>query len=153
MRYRISEVIDKTMPTNRRWAELERRTAIPAISWKRAYDGVQRPTIEMVEAICSMYPACVLWITTGNTDEASGQYDIDGHIALGKHSLADVLRKPPREWTSDEVRVVRIWEKRTLRAYEERGLVSNLSTLVDALLSYEKSEPKGERTQLQGPET
>lgn len=52
----------------RRFKELEEASQIPAISWRKAFNGDQRPTAEMVEAIAKKWPEHAFWLVTGATD-------------------------------------------------------------------------------------
>lgn len=108
MRERLIELIEKTTRETRRHSDLEKLTGISASSWKQFYIGRQRPTDQMIEALCSAYPQCVLWITTAKTDEQCGQIDIDAQLALREIGLKDILSKPARGWTTKEAKVARV---------------------------------------------
>lgn len=139
MRDRLIAIIEKTTRDTRRYSDLEKRTGIPATSWKKFYLGHQRATEQMIEAICTSYPDCVLWLTTGQTDEGGGQVNIDGHLAMKAHSLASIQKKPVQRWTSTEAMVVQISHAIALRSYETRDLASQVGRLSDALTAYLKN--------------
>ena len=42
-------------------------TSIPADRWKNFWLGRQRPTVEMIEAVCREHPQFAFWLTTGCT--------------------------------------------------------------------------------------
>ena len=90
----------------------------------------------MVEAICTSYPDCVLWLTTGRTDEGGGQVNIDGHLAMKAYSLASIQKKPAQKWTPTEAMVVQINHAIALRSYDNRELASQIGRLSDALNEY-----------------
>ena len=54
------------------WSRLEEATKIPAYSWRKAYARKQRPTSEMIEALCRLLPTYAFWIATGITDAENG---------------------------------------------------------------------------------
>ncbi|MDE3736404.1 hypothetical protein PSH28_07360 [Pseudomonas resinovorans] len=69
---RFRAVIRQNTSDKRRWAELEALTEIPATSWNKAFNGKQRPTIEMVQAVARLWPEYAFWLATGVTDAKHG---------------------------------------------------------------------------------
>lgn len=54
------------------WRRLEEQTGIAAARWRKAYTAQQRPTPDMVQAICRLRPQFAFWIATGITDAENG---------------------------------------------------------------------------------
>jgi len=72
-------------------ADMERMSGIPRGSWRKMMSGGQRPTAEMIEAVCTAHPEMALWIATGIEDEETGQVALGDASTLGKWT-ATVLR-------------------------------------------------------------
>ncbi|QLG88182.1 hypothetical protein HQ393_07925 [Chitinibacter bivalviorum] len=72
---RLQAVITEKTEERRRWKSLEELSGITAMSWQNFWRGKQRPTAEMLEAVCQEWPEYAFWITTGITDP------LRGHIA------------------------------------------------------------------------
>ena len=62
----------------RRFKELEERTEIKAEKWKSFSLGRQRPTVEMLEKICTLLPHHAFWLMTGIDDSEFGHSAPDG---------------------------------------------------------------------------
>jgi hypothetical protein len=78
---RFRAVILANTKEGRRWAELGALTDIPATSWQKAYNGKQRPTTEMIEAIARLWPCYAFWLATGITDAQHGHVSCrDGQV-------------------------------------------------------------------------
>lgn len=69
---RFKAVIRQNTSDKRRWAELEALTEIPATSWNKAWNGKQRPTAEMLQAVARLWPEYAFWLATGVTDAKHG---------------------------------------------------------------------------------
>ena len=54
------------------WQGLERNTGISAARWRKTYTRQQRPTTDMLSAICRLRPQYAFWLATGITDAANG---------------------------------------------------------------------------------
>lgn len=54
------------------WAALERASGISQKSWIKAANKQQRPTAEMIEALCRWQPRYAFWLVTGLTDVDAG---------------------------------------------------------------------------------
>jgi hypothetical protein len=54
------------------WQALEERTGISAQRWRKAYARRQRPTPDMIEAMCKLKPQYAFWMATGITDAENG---------------------------------------------------------------------------------
>ncbi|GAB2899412.1 hypothetical protein GCM10027202_29150 [Microvirgula curvata] len=74
---RLWLVIESEISSNRRFKELEERTGIPSDRWKALSLNRQRPTAEMIEAVCREWPQYAFWISTGVSDPDFG------HVAPG----------------------------------------------------------------------
>jgi hypothetical protein len=95
---RLRAVIERNTDERGRFAELEKMTEISANSWKSFWHGRQRPTCDMIEAVCSHWPQHAFWLTTGLTDAKNGHVN-----DLGK---ADFPERPRAKRNSAE----RYWE-------------------------------------------
>lgn len=74
---RLLEIIKASASETRRYKEMEELTGIPGDRWKALYLGRQRPTSEMIEALCQARPEFAFWLSTGLTDPDHG------HVAPG----------------------------------------------------------------------
>lgn len=61
-------VIDAQVDPKRPFAQLAAMSSIPATSWQNFMRGRQRPTHEMIEAVCTAWPEFAFWVATGQTD-------------------------------------------------------------------------------------
>lgn len=69
---RVLSVIRAKTSDRRRSKELEEETGIPDRNWKQVWNGKQRPTAHMIEALCRRWPEYAFWVATGITDEKNG---------------------------------------------------------------------------------
>ncbi|GAC1611293.1 MAG: hypothetical protein NVS3B3_22100 [Aquirhabdus sp.] len=69
---RMKIVISQEIRPEKRYKELTDMTRIGAGSWRQFFDGKQRPTAAMIEAICQKWPQYAFWIATGIDDCESG---------------------------------------------------------------------------------
>lgn len=65
---RLKIVISAETKSSRRYADLENVSGIPADHWKSFWHGKQRPTAEMVEAVCKNWSIYAFWIATGSCE-------------------------------------------------------------------------------------
>lgn len=54
------------------WQRLENLTGIAAQRWRKAYTRIQRPTPDMIQALCRLKPEYAFWMATGITDAEFG---------------------------------------------------------------------------------
>lgn len=54
------------------WQRLEELTGVVAARWRKAYTYQQRPTPDMIQALCRLKPEYAFWIATGITDAEHG---------------------------------------------------------------------------------
>lgn len=54
------------------WERLAGLTGISAQRWRKAYVRRQRPTPDMIEALCCLFPEHAFWVATGITDSTNG---------------------------------------------------------------------------------
>ena len=80
-------------PKQRRFKQLEEWTGIASDRWSAVSLGRQRPTAEMIEALCTRYPEMALWLTTGRTDRTNMQWDARTAMARKSTNLFAVLQK------------------------------------------------------------
>ena len=78
---RINLLVQALTQENRRYKHLEDLTGIPADRWKAFALGRQRPTAEMIEAVCLVWPEHAYWIATGLTDSVEGSVGIPAAYA------------------------------------------------------------------------
>jgi hypothetical protein len=78
---RLIELIKVATLEHRRFKQLEELTGIPADRWKNFWLGRQRPTAEMIEAVCQNWPEYAFWLVTGICDS---EY---GHCAPGEQGF------------------------------------------------------------------
>ena len=69
---RFTELIAAKTEQGQRFKFLEGVSAIPAISWRKAFNGGQRPTAEMLETVAQLWPEHVFWLLSGWTDNEAG---------------------------------------------------------------------------------
>ena len=138
MNNRINELICKITEQSRRFRQMEEMTGIPATSWQKVFTAKQRPTMEMIEKLCSTYPECSMWITTGKRDAANNQYCIDEYLALKKHPLVEILQSPGETCNKDEITVLQICKNKIERLREESRLI-DLYNVIDSKLHAEEN--------------
>lgn len=68
---RLNEVIE-TLPSHRRFKELEALTGVKARTWINISSGKQKANHEHIEALGRAFPQYVFWLITGTTREAVG---------------------------------------------------------------------------------
>lgn len=83
---RLIELIDHKTNPSRRFKELEEATNISALSWRKAWNGGQRPTVEMLQSVSRLWPEYAFWLMTGITDSQYGHISPNGSI-LEDHYL------------------------------------------------------------------
>ena len=54
------------------WTDLARATGVEATRWRKVYARTQRPTPDMIQALCRLKPEYAFWIATGITDAENG---------------------------------------------------------------------------------
>lgn len=75
---RFQAIIRLNTSETRRWSEMEAFTDIPASSWQKAFNGKQRPTAEMLQAVARQWPGFAFWLITGVTDAKHGHVSCYG---------------------------------------------------------------------------
>ncbi|MFZ6774564.1 hypothetical protein ACO0LB_17815 [Undibacterium sp. SXout7W] len=74
---RMKVVIEKHFPIENRYRELARLTSVGSGSWRQFQNGKQRPTMQMIEECCQIFPQYTLWIVTGIDDKNLVQQCLD----------------------------------------------------------------------------
>ena len=69
---RFREVIRHNTSEARRFADLQALTGIPSTSWNKTYNGKQKPSAEMIQAVAQLWPEYAFWLATGVTDARNG---------------------------------------------------------------------------------
>src|SRR5215217_9421432 len=54
------------------WPRMEELTGVAAARWRKAYTYQQRPTPDMIQALCRLKPEYAFWLATGITDAEYG---------------------------------------------------------------------------------
>lgn len=54
------------------WQRMEELTGVAAARWRKAYTYQQRPTPDMIQALCRLKPEYAFWMATGITDAEYG---------------------------------------------------------------------------------
>ncbi|MRW91025.1 hypothetical protein GJ699_13600 [Duganella sp. FT80W] len=93
---RLKAVIEVVTDERGRFAELEKLTKVSANSWKSFWHGRQRPTCDMIEAICARWPHFAFWIATGITDAKYGHVSSRGEATYPEKRRA--RRKKAEEY-------------------------------------------------------
>lgn len=93
---RLRAVIETVTDERGRFAELEKLTQVSANSWKSFWHGRQRPTCDMIEAICTHWPHHAFWIATGITDAKFGHVNERGEASFPEKRRA--RRKKAEEY-------------------------------------------------------
>lgn len=70
---RLHAAVQVTTEESGRFKKLSQDSGVPEASWKSWWYGRQRPTAEMIEAVCQQAPNFSLWITTGADAPELGQ--------------------------------------------------------------------------------
>lgn len=105
---RLSEVIEQFTDKYRRNKKLEEVTGIDAERWSAFNLGRQRPTAEMLEAICKALPGICLWLMTEKTDNAIGQYDAETYALMRSVDLDEIRRKDIGQLSETEIKAAKI---------------------------------------------
>lgn len=112
---RLKSVIEKTTDERGRFAELEKLTQISANSWKSFWHGRQRPTCDMIAAVCERWPKFAFWLATGITDAKHGHVDSDGAASFPERRRA---RRKGAEGYWEMATTMRAWQQRILESKE-----------------------------------
>lgn len=78
---RLKSVIEAYIRPYGRYSSLAEKTNIGPESWKSFWHNRQRPTVEMVEVVCSIWPQHAFWVATGRADSANGHTSPGGFAA------------------------------------------------------------------------
>lgn len=70
---RLHAAVQATTEEAGRFKKLSQESGVAEASWKSWWYGRQRPTAEMIEAVCQQAPHFALWITTGVDAPEFGQ--------------------------------------------------------------------------------
>ena len=104
MAFRIKTVIEREIPEEKRYKDLAVATEIGADSWRKLFDNKQRPTMQMIDAVCNLWPQYAFWIATGIDDCESG------HIAAAPtmHPEAEIERNADTDFFKAYLRLSRL---------------------------------------------
>jgi hypothetical protein len=79
---RFTQLVAARTDERRRFKYLEEQSGIPSVSWRRAFDGDQRPTAEMIETVAGLWPEHAFWLVSGWTDNEFSHVAPDGASTL-----------------------------------------------------------------------
>ncbi len=96
---RFVQLIEAKTTSNKRFKHLEETTNISALSWRKAFNGGQRPMPEMLEALANLWPENAFWLVSGITDPERG------HIAPTPTKFP-VIEGQEQEWATAEFRYI-----------------------------------------------
>jgi hypothetical protein len=86
---RFIQLIESKTSKLNRFKELEEKTSIPAVSWRKAFSRGQRPTVEMIEGISKLWPEYAFWMNTGISDRLHGHLEPGSDEAWYRQYFAD----------------------------------------------------------------
>lgn len=112
---RLKAVIERTTDERGRFAELEKLTLISANSWKSFWHGRQRPTCDMIAAVCTRWPKFAFWLSTGITDAKHGHVDSDGAASFPERRRA---RRKAAEGYWEMATIMLAWQHRVMESKE-----------------------------------
>ena len=111
---RMLVVIQAKTESKRRFKEMEELTGIPSDRWSAFSLGRQRPTAEMIEAVCKAWPQYAFWISLGITDPENG------HVAPTTiDSFCPIVRGIEQEFATAEFKYLLSWLEREPKEKEE----------------------------------
>ncbi len=90
---RLHAVVQATTEPSGRFKKLAQESGVPEASWKSWWYRRQRPTAEMIEAVCQAAPQFALWIATGISDEDTGHQAPPGLSYPGKLQKGEMVPK------------------------------------------------------------
>lgn len=114
---RFVELVEFKTSPGKRFKELEDNTKIPAVSWRKAFIGGQRPTSEMLEALAKLWPEHAYWLITGGTDNEFS------HISPKAESQLDTpyqSRPAGAEYLRLQVALSALYDSSTTQAFQDR---------------------------------
>lgn len=69
---RMRQLINAVLDDKPDWKKMEELTGTGAVKWRHFIAAVKKPSIEMLEALCTTYPQYAFWLATGISDEDNG---------------------------------------------------------------------------------
>lgn len=63
-----------------KYVVLEELTGIKTSSWRKAFNGGQKPSLIMLEAFVKVWPQYAYWLISGYTDSQNGHIAPNGEI-------------------------------------------------------------------------
>lgn len=123
---RVRSVMERAAPQQRRYKTLQEWTGIPSDRWSAVALGRQRPTAEMLGALCLRFKELTLWLMTGRDDPRNKQWNLDTFFARKELRLSAVLERDPSASLS----------------YEEFCVLQSSSDLAESLQDIDRIECK-----------
>lgn len=104
---RVKMLMTRAAPQQRRYKALQEWTGIPSDRWSAVALGRQRPTAEMLGAICRHFNELTLWLMTGRDDPRNKQWNLETFFARKELRLSAILEKQPgSELSLEEISVL-----------------------------------------------
>ncbi|MDR6740990.1 hypothetical protein J2X56_003014 [Herbaspirillum sp. 1173] len=123
---RVRNVIFEKTAVVKRFKNLEDMTKISSESWKSVMYKKQRPTAEMIEAVCRRWPQYAFWVATGITDPDYG------HVAPRTAQASyNVVRGIEQEHSTQEF--LYLINEVEAEPETEEGMQTVLTELVEAV--------------------
>lgn len=69
---RMRQLIHVVLKGRPDWKGMEELTGAKAVKWRHFVAGVKKPSIEMLESLCTTFPQYAFWLATGISDEDAG---------------------------------------------------------------------------------
>jgi len=91
---RVKLLMQRAAAQQRRYKTLQEWTGIPSDRWSAVALGRQRPTAEMLGALCRKFNELTLWLMTGKDDPRNKQWDLETFFARKELRLSAILEKP-----------------------------------------------------------
>lgn len=69
---RLRAIVENCTKETRRFKDLEEKSVVSAEAWRSFWNGKQRPSAEMIEAVAQLWPEYAFWLATGIDDTGFG---------------------------------------------------------------------------------
>ncbi|AEC19136.1 hypothetical protein PT7_0596 [Pusillimonas sp. T7-7] len=80
---RLALLVQCKLQNKNDWKRLEELTGVKSVKWRHLHAGViKQPSVDMIEALCKLYPQHAFWLTTGLTDYEAGHTAPEIHLAF-----------------------------------------------------------------------
>lgn len=114
---RLLDLLETKVQGGKRFKQLEELSAINARRWNAFSLGSQQPTVEMIEAVCRLWPQHAFWLATGIEDSTTGH--------------TDPMLRESKHYDVEDV-AAEIFQWRLSRKYEPEKLFGLMKKAADA---------------------